>query len=72
MGKEISQEELEKELDNWISNIFEKEETVYGRYYLEFWENQGYDVKKYKEKLNIIRTLQRMPESYIYKKYNQN
>lgn len=72
MGKEINQKELEKELDYWIVNLYKKDEIRLGKYYLEFWEKEGYDVSKYKEMLSIVRVLGDMTESYLYKKHNQN
>lgn len=72
MDEEISQSDLEEELDFWIVEINQAEEINFGKAYLKFWENQGYDVKKYEEELKLIEILTSTPENYINRKHIQN
>lgn len=71
MGK-INQKKLEEDLDDLLNNICGKDEVLSSEYYLEYWEKLGYDVKRYKEELNLIKILTFMPENYLFKTYNQN
>jgi len=70
MDKKISQKNLEKELDKWISNVSQDYEVVLGKYYLDFWESEGYNIKKYREVLNITSVLIFMPYKQLNMQHN--
>lgn len=72
MGEKISQEELNLELEELVNDIYGKAGVLACEEYIKYWEEEGYEVKKFQEKLELIKILTIMPENYLHKKYNQN
>lgn len=56
MGKEkqISQNELEEELEDLVFNLETKDELAFARYYINAQEKKGYSVKRFKDFVELI------------------
>jgi len=74
MGKKFTQSEIENKFEELISNLKRRDETLLTKVYLERCEEMGYNLKKQKEKLDMLIVLNIMSENYFNndKKYNLN
>ncbi len=64
MDEKISQSELEKDLWNLVLNIEDKKELEFAKYYIKAWENKNYDVKEFRDYIQVLNYLSKSEDCY--------